>query len=235
MTPPLPRNDVRQYAALADEWWRPGGAFAMLHWIAAARAALVPPARHAGALLVDLGCGGGALAPHAAALGYRHVGLDLEPVSLGLARDRGVLGVRADVRAVPLTDGCADVVSAGEILEHVTDPSTVVAEACRVLRPGGLLVLDTINATAVARFVAVTVGERLAGVAVRGIHDPSLFVPPALVINACARHGVNLTVRGIRPAAGQLLRWLVTRRGNVRIVPTRSTAVLYQGWGVKEG
>jgi 2-polyprenyl-6-hydroxyphenyl methylase/3-demethylubiquinone-9 3-methyltransferase len=104
-----------------------------------------------------------------------------------------------------------------------------------VLRPGGLLVLDTINATAVARFVAVTVGERVAGVAVRGIHDPSLFVPPALVINASARHGVNLTVRGIRPAAGQLLRWLITRRGSVRIVPTRSTAVLYQGWGVKEG
>jgi 2-polyprenyl-6-hydroxyphenyl methylase / 3-demethylubiquinone-9 3-methyltransferase len=235
MRPPLHRNDVRQYAALADEWWRPHGAFAMLHWIAAARAALVPPARHAGALLVDLGCGGGALAPHVAALGYRHVGLDIEPVSLGLAREHGVLGVRADVRAVPLADGCADVVSAGEILEHVPDPSTVVAEACLVLRPGGLLVLDTINATAAARFLAVTVAERLAGRSLRGIHDPALFVPPALVVNACARHGVNLKVRGIRPAASQLVRWLITRRGTVRIVPARSTAVLYQGWGLKEG
>jgi 2-polyprenyl-6-hydroxyphenyl methylase/3-demethylubiquinone-9 3-methyltransferase len=188
-----------------------------------------------GAVLVDLGCGGGLLAPHVARLGYQHVGVDVGTRALVEARSHGVETVRGDVNAVPLADGCADVVSAGEILEHVADPCTVIAEACRLLRPGGTLVLDTVNSTMVARFVAVTVGERIPGGAPKGIHDPSLFVPPALVINACARHGVNLTVRGIRPAAGQLLRWLVTRRGSVRIVPTRSTAVLYQGWGVKEG
>ena len=47
------RNDVRQYAVLADEWWRPDGAFAMLHWLAEARAALVPAAESDGAVLVD--------------------------------------------------------------------------------------------------------------------------------------------------------------------------------------
>jgi 2-polyprenyl-6-hydroxyphenyl methylase / 3-demethylubiquinone-9 3-methyltransferase len=126
------------------------------------------------------------------------------------------------------------VVSAGEILEHVSDPSTVVMEACRLLRPGGLLVLDTINATAIGRFVTVTVGERIPGGAPKGIHDPALFVPPDLLVEACASAGVSLSVRGMRPAVGQMLRWLLTRRGDVRIVPTRSTAVLYQGWGVKE-
>jgi 2-polyprenyl-6-hydroxyphenyl methylase / 3-demethylubiquinone-9 3-methyltransferase len=235
MTPAPQRNDVAQYATLADEWWRPDGAFAMLHWLAEARASLVPPADRASAVLVDLGCGGGVLAPFVAALGYRHVGVDLEPVSLRLASEHGVLAVRGDVRAVPLADECADVVSAGEILEHVPDPSTVVAEACRLLRPGGLLVLDTINATAIGRFVAVTLAERVGGTVVKGIHDPALFVPPALVVNECARHGVKLSVRGIRPSAGQLLRWVGTRKGWVKIVPTRSTAVLYQGWGVKEG
>src|SRR5690606_20429469 len=59
MSPVLARNDVRQYEALADEWWRPGGAFVMLAWIAKARAALLPPAAEPGAVLVDLGCGGG--------------------------------------------------------------------------------------------------------------------------------------------------------------------------------
>jgi 2-polyprenyl-6-hydroxyphenyl methylase/3-demethylubiquinone-9 3-methyltransferase len=231
----LRRNDVRQYEELAGEWWRPGGAFAMLHWIAAARAALVPPASRPGALLVDLGCGAGLLAPHVRPLGYRHVGVDLVAMSLALAREHDVMPVRADVHALPLADGCADVVSAGEILEHVADPSTVVKEGCRLLRPGGLLVLDTINATAVGRFVTVTVGERIPGGAPKGIHDPSLFVPPALLVEACASAGVRLAVRGIRPAVWQMLRWLLTRRGEVRIRPTRSTAVLYQAWGVKEG
>jgi 2-polyprenyl-6-hydroxyphenyl methylase / 3-demethylubiquinone-9 3-methyltransferase len=59
----LPRNDVRQYDELAGEWWRPNGAFMMLHWIAAARAALIPEATRPGAVLVDLGCGAGLLAP----------------------------------------------------------------------------------------------------------------------------------------------------------------------------
>ena len=58
------RNDPAQYDDLAREWWRPHGAFAMLHWIAEARSALVPPASRPGAVLVDIGCGGGPLAPH---------------------------------------------------------------------------------------------------------------------------------------------------------------------------
>jgi 2-polyprenyl-6-hydroxyphenyl methylase/3-demethylubiquinone-9 3-methyltransferase len=234
MPPGLAPNDVRQYEELSEEWWKPGGVFMMLHWLAEARAALLPPAGRAGAVLVDLGCGAGVLAPRVAPLGYHHVGVDLVGVSLRQAREHGVTPVLADVARLPLADGCADAVSAGEILEHVTDPARVIAEACRILRPGGTLVLDTINKTAVARFVAVGLGERVVGMAPRGIHDPNLFVPPRVLIDECARNGVRLQVRGIRPAVPGLLRWLVTRRGAVRIVPTGSTAVLYQAFGTKQ-
>ena len=55
----LPPNDPRQYDDLADEWWKPNGRFAALHWLAAARGTLVPRAKHAGAVLLDLACGGG--------------------------------------------------------------------------------------------------------------------------------------------------------------------------------
>lgn len=241
---PLLRNDPRQYDDLAGEWWRPGGGFELLHWLAEARAALVPPATRPAAVLLDAGCGGGLLAPHVRRLGYRHVGVDLRRSGLEQSSARGVLPLTGDVTALPLGDACADVVVAGEILEHVTDLPGTVAELCRVLRPGGLLVLDTVNDTALGRFVTVTVGERL-GVAPVGIHDPSLFVDPALLTAHCRRHGVRLKVRGIRPTVPGLLRWLVlppgtangasARRPLGRMVPTRSTAVLYQGVGRKGG
>ena len=71
-------------------WWDPRGPFAMLHWLAAARGALVPPARGDGAVLVDLGCGPGCSAPHIAGKGYRHIGVDLTAVGAGAARAHGV-------------------------------------------------------------------------------------------------------------------------------------------------
>lgn len=227
------RNDIRLYDDLAGEWWRPGGAFAMLHWLARARAALIPPARRDGAVLVDVGCGAGLLAPHLAGKGYRHIGVDLSGSALAQAAEHGVEAIQGDAARLPLPDGCADVVNAGELLEHVPDLPAVVGEVCRLLRPGGLLVADTLNATRAARLVAVSIGERIPGGAPPGIHDPALFVPPARLVAECAGHGVVLKVRGVRPAFVAMLRWLATRRGEVPIVASRSTAVLYQAWGVR--
>jgi 2-polyprenyl-6-hydroxyphenyl methylase/3-demethylubiquinone-9 3-methyltransferase len=231
------RNDPRQYDDLAGEWWRPGGTFEILHWLAEARGALVPRAQRPGAVLVDAGCGGGLLAPHVNRLGYRHVGVDLRRAGLKQSAERGVRPVVGDVTALPLADGCADVVVAGEILEHVTDLPGTVAELSRVLRPGGLLVLDTVNDSVLGRFITVTAGERL-GIAPVGLHDPALFVDPKDLTAEFARHGIKLRVRGIRPTVPGLLRWLVlpTRangRPLGRVVPTFSTAVLYQGQGRK--
>jgi 2-polyprenyl-6-hydroxyphenyl methylase/3-demethylubiquinone-9 3-methyltransferase len=233
---PLPRNDPRQYDDLAGEWWRPGGEFELLHWLAAARGALVPRASRTGAVLLDAGCGGGLLAPHVADLGYRHVGVDLRRTGLTESARRGITAVAGDVAALPLADGAADVVVAGEILEHVPDLPATVAELCRVLRPGGLFVLDTINGTRLGRFVSITLGERF-GAAPVGIHDPELFVDPRELTAQCAKHGVRLQVRGVRPSVPGLVRWLFlpgrSRRPLGRMIPTRSTQVLYQGRGCK--
>jgi 2-polyprenyl-6-hydroxyphenyl methylase/3-demethylubiquinone-9 3-methyltransferase len=230
----MARNDPRQYDELADQWWRRGGGFEMLHWRAAARAALIPPADRTGAVLVDAGCGGGRLAPHVDGKGYRHVGVDLRREGLRQAAEHGVRPVNGDVTALPIATGAADVVAAGEILEHVTDLPATVAELARVLRPGGLLVLDTVNDNALSRFITVTAGEWL-GFAPPNLHDPALFVRPGRLIAEFARHGVRVEVFGARPTMTGLFRWRVLGRSGGRIVPSGLTTVLYQGTGRKEG
>lgn len=232
---PRARNDLGQYDDLAGEWWDPDGEFAALHWLAEARAKLVPPAPGGERpRLLDIGCGGGLLAPHVH--GYHHVGVDLTASALAIAAEHGVDETHvADAAALPFDDASFDVVVAGEVLEHVTDLEGTVREATRVLRPGGTLVTDTINRTFFARLSLVWIGERLRGGPPLGCHDHKLFVPPKHLQALCARGGVDLRVSGLQPHPLQYVQYLARRRTRVEMVPTRSLAAVYQGVGVKAG
>src|ERR687889_1427711 len=229
----LRRNDLAQYDELAGQWWEASGGFAMLHWLAASRAGHIPPAASPGAILVDLACGGGLMAPHVARLGYRHVGIDLGLPGLRLAREHGVVPVRASVLQVPLPDACTDVVVAGEILEHVEDDVAVLAECARLLRPGGTLVIDTIADTRLAELIAVRLFERIPGGPPPGIHDPALFVDRTRLLAAADDLGLDLSLVGLRPSFRQALAWRLGRRDTVRMKPVRSTAVVFAGYGTR--
>jgi 2-polyprenyl-6-hydroxyphenyl methylase / 3-demethylubiquinone-9 3-methyltransferase len=228
------RNDPAQYDELADEWWDPHGEFAALHWLAASRAEHIPPAGHDGAVLIDLACGAGLMAPHVAPLGYRHVGIDLNVRALELAREHGLTAVvRSSVLAVPLPDGCADVVLAGEILEHLEDDVGVLAECARLLRPGGTLVLDALAKGWLSTLINVHLLERLPGGPPRGLHDPALFVDRAKLLAAADRLGLDLRLVGLRPSMREAIPWKFGRRQLVRFKPIRSTAVVFAGYGTK--
>lgn len=225
------RNDPAQYDDLAAEWWRPDGAFAALHWLAAARGRLVPVPECDTSVLVDLGCGGGLMASFTD--GYVHVGVDVTHSALLQARAAGTRVVRCDVTALPLASASASVVVAGEILEHVEPVEDVVREACRVLRPGGTVVIDTISDTFVARLLLVRFAERLPGGPPRRIHDPRLFVAADRLTELFAAHGVSLVTSGLRPSVRDYVRFLFDRTRPVRMIPTPSTSMLYQGVGTK--
>ena len=229
--PRRPRNDPRQYDDLADHWWRPDGAFAALHWLAAARAAVVPPPARPGAVLVDLACGGGLLAPHIE--GYRHVGVDWNEAALIQARSAGVSPVAGDVTRLPLPDAVADVVVAGEIYEHVPDLDAAVAETARICRPRGTVVIDTVADSLLSKVAVGYVQERLPGGPPPRIHDPSLFVSPRRLRAAFDSHGVTVVTRGLRVHPLDYLRFLVDRRHPVRMVPSRAARTVYQGIGFR--
>jgi demethylmenaquinone methyltransferase / 2-methoxy-6-polyprenyl-1,4-benzoquinol methylase len=110
------------------------------------RAAIAAAQLHAGDLVVDVACGTGDLAALAAAAGVRAVGVDFAPAMLTRARASGAALVRGDAAALPLRPACADAVTCGFALRNVVEIEPVLAEAARVLRPGGRLVLLEIAA-----------------------------------------------------------------------------------------
>ncbi|RLU81338.1 3-demethylubiquinone-9 3-O-methyltransferase [Streptomyces griseocarneus] len=231
------RSDfITDYDGLADDWWDPRGPLAPLGWIARTRADFVPAARGEDASLLDIACGGGLFGPHATAKGYRAVGVDLSAKSLEEASRHGFDEVvQADITDLPFADESFDVVTAGQCLEHVPDPYRVVKEACRVLRPGGTLVVDTIADTTMARLISITLAENIPfpGHPPRGTHDHRLFVNRQRLTRAARTQGVELRLLGLRPHFGDMMRFFARRLDEVRMVPVKSTDLLYLGVGTK--
>jgi 2-polyprenyl-6-hydroxyphenyl methylase/3-demethylubiquinone-9 3-methyltransferase len=98
----------------------------------------------------------------------------------------------ADARACPLAEASADLVLLADVVEHVADWRAALGEAARLLRPGGVLYVNTINRTARARWLAVHVAEGLR-LLPRGTHDAAMFVRPEELSAAAAAVGLRCT------------------------------------------
>lgn len=237
MSSPAAHLDSPEYDRWSSLWWQRRGPFASLRWLAQERATHVPPAAGENPVLLDVACGGGLLHPYLAGKGYRHVGVDLSTKSAEVAIRHGVDEVIiGDISDIPLDDGFADVVVAGQCLEHVTRPMDVVAECCRLLKPGGTLIIDTIANTWLAKMAVITLGENIpfTWAAPCGSHDRRLFVDPGLLAGWCAENGVPVRVFGLVPRAGDLLAWAMRwREEDVVMRDIRSAKILYRVIGRK--
>ena len=108
--------------------------------------ALLPAA---GGHLLDLGAGFGRLSDEYAAF-ERVTLVDASPEMIAAARER--VGrdprfsvIQAEASSVPIGDGTVDVIVAVRLMVHLRDPEPVLAEIARILRPGGLLILEFAN------------------------------------------------------------------------------------------
>jgi SAM-dependent methyltransferase len=102
-----------------------------------------------GERILEVGCGSGSYTRELAVAGARVTATEFAPAQLAQARRNvGALGSKVDFRLedaqeLTLPDGSFDKVLLSEVIEHLPAPDRAIAEAARVLRPGGLLVVST--------------------------------------------------------------------------------------------
>ncbi|HST76303.1 MAG TPA: bifunctional 2-polyprenyl-6-hydroxyphenol methylase/3-demethylubiquinol 3-O-methyltransferase UbiG, partial [Acetobacteraceae bacterium] len=182
-------EEVARFDALASSWWDPDGPMRPLHrmnklrigWIRERISPRFPdPAR---VRLLDVGCGAGLAAEALARRGYDVLGIDAaaETIEAAIAHAGGQ-GLRLAYRAGEAEDLAGErfaVITALEVIEHVSDPARFVAALAGLLEPGGLLFLSTLNRTTAAFLTAKLGAEYVLRWLPRGTHNWNKFVRPA--------------------------------------------------------
>ena len=190
-------DEVARFAALSAEWWADDGPMRPLHKLNPTRLAWIRDrvGAHfridpkmglalAGLRILDVGCGAGILAEPLARMGAAVVGIDPSPEIVAAARLHAAeSGLAIDYRAAAAEDLAAagerfDVVTALEVVEHVTDVERFIAACASLVKPGGLMIVSTINRTMKAFLLAIVGAEYVLRWLPRGTHTYDKLVTP---------------------------------------------------------
>jgi len=180
-------RELAKFSRLAERWWDPRGPSRPLHELNPLRLRYIEGAAPLEQRrVVDVGCGGGILAEAMARRGARVLGVDLAPAVLEVAELHALESrIAVEYRAVSAEDlalerpGGFDLATCMEMLEHVPEPAAVLAALARLVRPGGDVIVSTLNRHPRAFAVAILGAEYLARVLPRGTHQYLKFIRPS--------------------------------------------------------
>lgn len=203
--------EIDRFAAIAAEWWDPEGKFRPLHRLnpvrlefirdrLAARFGRDPLAQGCldGLDIVDVGCGGGLVCEPLTRLGAKMTGIDATEKTVSVAQAHAAQsGLAIDYRLATAEQLVAagetfDAVLALEVVEHVTDPVSFLATCCQLTRPGGALVLSTLNRTPKAFAFGIVGAEYVMRWLPRGTHQWRKFVRPSELSRGLTHGGARI-------------------------------------------
>jgi len=224
-------DEVEKFSALAAQWWDPHGKFRPLHQFNPLRLRFIRDTLSAhfglderarrpfeGLRILDIGCGGGLLSEPVARLGAALTAVDASAANIKTASVHAhEQGLAIDYRhgaaenLLPQEAGTFDVILNMEVIEHTADPAQFLQSCAALLRPGGLMIVATINRTPRARLFAITMAERVLRWLPRGTHDYDKLVRPDEIRDPLQADGLCVEAPvgvSYNPLAGQ---WRLSR------------------------
>jgi 2-polyprenyl-6-hydroxyphenyl methylase / 3-demethylubiquinone-9 3-methyltransferase len=235
----LDKDEVARFAKLASAWWDANGPFKPLHRINPTRLTYIRDqlcrkfgrdakagASLKGLSVLDIGCGGGLVAEPLTRLGAAVTGIDPAPENIEAAKAHAK-GARLDITYRTVTaealageDATFDAVLLLEVVEHVPDVPLFLKAVAPLVRPGGVMILSTLNRTLKAYALAIIGAELILRWLPAGTHDWNRFVTPEELSGALKRTG--LAVEDITGMVYDLLadEWRLARDNDVNYFVT---------------
>jgi len=207
----IDRGEVDRFARLADQWWDAKGPFRPLHQINPTRLTYIrdqlcrafgrdpkAPPSLSGLAVLDIGCGGGLVAEPLARLGAKVTGIDPAPETIAAAKAHAEgAGLKIDYRAATADELAGegtqfDAVLLLEVVEHVPDVPAFLKRIAPLTKPGGIMILSTLNRTLKAYALAIVGAEYILRWLPVGTHQWERFVRPEEL--EAALRGASLTL-----------------------------------------
>ena len=179
--------EIGKFDAIAGRFWDEHGPFRPLHQLNPVRMRFITErCVTAGARALDVGCGGGLVSEALARAGAEVTGIDLAAGMIDVASLHAAAhGLSIDYRVAAAETiaaeqpGAFDIVTCMEMLEHVPDPSSMLATLAALVRPGGSVFVSTLNRNLKSFLVAIVGAEYLLSVVPRGTHEYERFIRPS--------------------------------------------------------
>ncbi len=207
----IDQAEIDRFSAMAAEWWDPKGKFRPLHKFNPVRLQYIKekvcenfdrdirdPKALKGLRFLDIGCGGGLLSEPMARMGAEIIGADASETNIEIARLHAEQsGLDIDYRAVTSEvlekEGEKfDVVLNMEVVEHVADVDLFLASCARMVNPGGLMFVATINRTQKAKALAIFMAENVLRWLPKGTHQYEKLVRPDEIKTPLGSEGMEI-------------------------------------------